>query len=128
VILQFSQRGNEFLLEEAVLDVNVSNQSTVALDRTLTVPDGVQVEALIRVRGSNASGWNMVIQPNGVNDTTPSATAAPLADLAGTAGTADRATLRLRASTAGTIRTISTQSGTELQIATYGWVDYRGKQ
>lgn len=126
-ILAFSQNGDEFLLDITGLDVDVSNQGTTAVLRTLNVPLGVKVEALMRVRGNNASGWLMLISSPDVADRAPSATGQPLADLGASTGIADRATLRVRTNTSAQVRSRSTQANTDLQIATYGWIDTRGK-
>ena len=124
---QFFQRGDDFLFDLTTLDVDVSNQSTTAVLRALTVPSGIQVDAKIRVRGSCASGWTVIVSSPDVFDRAPASTANPLSDLGGTAGVADRATLLVRTDTSSQVRTRSSQASTELQIATYGWIDTRGK-
>lgn len=124
---QFFQRGDDFLLDLTTLDVDVSNQSTTAVLRTLTVPTGIQVDAKIRVRGSCASGWVLIVSSPDVFDRAPSGTGNPLSDLGGAAGVSDRATLLVRTNTSGEVRTRSSVASTELQISTYGWVDTRGK-
>lgn len=124
---QFFQRGDDFLFDLTTLDVDVSNQSTTAVLRALTVPSGIQVDAKIRVRGSCASGWTVIVSSPDVFDRAPASTANPLSDLGGTAGVADRTTLLVRTDTSSQVRTRSSQASTELQIATYGWVDTRGK-
>lgn len=126
-IRAFSQRGDEFLIDDPQLDIGVSNQGTSAVSRGLPVPTGIQVDALLRVRGSNASGWVLLVSPLDVTDTAPSISSAPLQDIGGTAGVADRATLRVRTNTSGQVRTRSSIASTELQISTFGWIDTRGK-
>ncbi len=126
-IVAFSQNGDEFLLDVTALDVDVSNQGTTAILRALNVPLGIKVDALMRVRGSNASGWVMIISSPDVADRAPSATGQPLADLGASTGIADRTTLRVRTDTSAQVRSRSSQASTDLQISTYGWIDTRGK-
>lgn len=126
-LLAFSQNGDEFLLDNPPLDIDVSNQGTTAVLRALTVPLGIKVSAKVRVRGSNASGWVMLFSSPDVTDRAPSISAAPLADIGASAGVADRAELSIRTNTSAEIRTRSSQASTDLQISAYGWIDTRGK-
>lgn len=125
--LDFSQNGNEFLLISAVLDVDVSNQGTSAVTRTLTVPTGIQVDALVRMVASNASSYNVLLSSLDVADAAPSGSASPLATTGGTAGVSSRTEARVRTNTSGQIRSRSDTASTTLRIATYGWIDYRGQ-
>lgn len=124
---QFIQNGDDFLFNTPSLDVDVSNQGTSEVLRVLRVPTGIKVDAKIRVRASNASGWVVIISSPDAANLEPSATVTPLSDLGAAGGTADRATLVVRTDTSGQIRTRSSASNTDLKIATYGWIDTRGK-
>jgi hypothetical protein len=127
-ILAFSQNGDEFLLDEPVLDIDATGQGTTAILRTLaSAPTGIKVDAMIRTRATNTSGWFLIISSPDVSDMAPSITVSPLSDLGANAGVADRATLRVRTNASAQVRSRSSQAGTDLQIATYGWVDTRGK-
>jgi hypothetical protein len=125
-MIGITQRGDQFLRKVAVRDVN-GNQNSSASQRVLSVPLGIQVDALIRVRAENASGWSVLFSALDVTDTAPSLVDAPLGDIGGTAGVADRATLSVRTDVFGRIRARSTVNTTDLQIITYGWIDTRGK-
>lgn len=125
-MIGITQRGDQFLRNEAVRDVNGNQNSTAAL-RTLSVPLNIKVDALVRVRAENASGWSVLFSAPDVPDAAPSLVDAPLGDIGGTAGVADRATLSVRTDTFGRIRSRSTANNTDLQIITYGWIDTRGK-
>jgi hypothetical protein len=126
-ILAFSQNGDEFLLNVPVLDIDTT-QSTSETLRTLSVPAGIKVRAKMRVRGSQPStGWGLLFSSPDVADTAPSGSANPLIDIGAGGGATDRATLEVRTNTSRQIRTRASAGSTEIQIATYGWVDTRGK-
>ena len=126
-ILGFAQDGDEFLLNVPILDVDATTGSVAALSRTLTVPLGIKVSAMIRARGTNASNWGVLISSPDVPDTAPNITDAPGVDIGASAGTGDRATLTVRTNTSAEIRTRNTATSQTLQIVTYGWIDRRGK-
>src|SRR5260221_6554621 len=54
-ILQYQQRGDEFIYGVTVLDVSAINVDGTAVLTALNVPLGVQVNALIRAQFSNAA-------------------------------------------------------------------------
>lgn len=126
-ILAFSQNGDEFLLAVPVFDVDISTLGTSAALQTLSVPTGITVNALMRVRGTNAATWAVIVSSPSVTDTAPGGSTNPLHDVGGTAGNADRATISVRTNTSSQVRARSTAASTTLQIATYGWVDTRGR-
>jgi hypothetical protein len=124
-LLGFSQNGDEFLLDAPRLDID-GNQTASAISRVLSVPLGIVVWAKIRVRGFNSGAFGMIFSSPAVADTAPELTAAPLCDIAGN-NSSERATLEIRTNTSAEIRTRSTAGSTDLHIATYGWIDTRGK-
>lgn len=125
-ILQFSQRGDEFLLENPPLDYN-GTQTTAGTNRAVTVPTGVVVDAKIRVRANNATTWFVLVTSPAVDDLPPSNTDAPLHDLGGSGGVGDRSTLCVRTNTNGEIRTRGSTAIDNIVISTIGWIDTRGK-
>lgn len=123
-IRQFIQNGSRFTLLSPVLDVNVTDQGDSPTTRTLTVPTGVRVVALLRVRsGGAASASFQVVHNDGEVSSTP-----------GASGNADAVTstsvtivnnLERLTNTSGQVRTRSSTAGTTFVIATYGWIDHR---
>ena len=124
--LKFTQNGDEFLLDEPTLDFSGSTTSATTA-RALTVPTGIKVEAKIRLRANNSSGWYMIVTSTDVKDQAPGNTVAPLADLGAAGGTADRAQLCVRTNINGEIKTTANTALDSLQISTLGWIDRRGK-
>jgi len=120
-ILAFTQIGDDFLLSTAALDVDVTNQSTTAVSRTLSVPTGVKVEAKIRSFASCAALWRVLITSLDQADVVPDAAGAPLYDLGSAAGNGANINMNVMTNTSGQVRTRSTAASTTLRIATYGW-------
>lgn len=125
--LGFTQHGDEIQLKIPRLDVDVVNQTAAAVLRLLSVPQGFDVEALLRVRVTNSNAWSMLFTCPDTDDIAPTFSGAGVGDLAGGAGDVDRARLRVRTNTAGQIRCRANINNTELQIVTYGWIDRRGQ-
>lgn len=126
-IVAFSQNGDEFLWAVPVADVSVVNLGTTATLYTLSAPLGVKVNALFRGFCSNPSGFNMLINSP---DENVSLSEAPTGNITTTESTsASRAfgPLNLRTNTSSQIRAVSNTASTTLNIATYGWVDTRGR-
>lgn len=121
-ILKFTQFGNVFLLDAPVLDVDVTNQGTTAVSRTLTVPTGKKVIADLRCRGLNSDGaWAVSITSLDIAETIPSRVGSPLTDLTGAATENYYIQMNVRTNESGQIRTLGTRAATTLQIVTRGW-------
>ncbi len=135
VISPFIQTDDEFLLATAVLDVAVTNPGTGAVTRGLSVPIGKKVEALVNVYvdagTSGVAGIVCYLSSLDVVDSAPASNAAPLGTLVatGSASTHAGATARVRTNTSAQIRSRISNSGAGdvLRIATYGWIDKRGR-
>lgn len=135
-ILAFSQHGDEFLLAASVLDVSATNPGTTAAARTLTVPTGVKVQALINFNTINngAASVLTLISEIDRNDEAPAYTTAPLKSSGnamnasgGDNNIGDR--MRIRTNTSGQVRSRLSASSSDviLLIATFGWIDDRGR-
>lgn len=129
-ILQFVQDGDQFWWKGlASLDVNVTNQSTTAVARQLTVPPGIRVRAMLNVFASHSTGSIVYLRPTETTDSAPSSTAAPLTN----AGSTTLATPNLGSQvmiltdTSGQIASRATATNTVLRIQTVGYTDGRGK-
>jgi hypothetical protein len=117
------------------LDVDASNPGTSAVTRTLTVPTGVVVQAIIHHYGLSTTGANnlLYLSPLDVNDEAPSTIASPLADhvvMQAAAGlSVGYGTRIVRTNTSGQVRSrvADTTTNYSLRLATFGWIDSRGK-
>jgi hypothetical protein len=126
----FHQLGDEFLWDTPVVDVNVSTLSTTATLFTLSVPAGVQINSLFRGNMNNATLGTLLL----INSPDESAVASSAllgnqtADNAVSGSAAGNIfTLNVRTNTSAQIRAVSSVASTGLAIATYGWIDTRGK-
>lgn len=131
-IVAFSQWGDEFLRNAAVLDVDVTNPGTSAVDRTLSLPLGVKVWAILNhnVGGSGAADNRMLISAKDVADAAASATVAPLVNAGtGSLSAADPNQSVVRTNTSAQIRTrnVGSDGNVAVRIATVGWIDRRGR-
>jgi hypothetical protein len=131
-ILAFSQHGDEFLWNAAVLDVNAVPNANTAQTATLTLPTGVKFEALFRgqVTDATTSGIAVLFSSPDESDQAASETAAPGASITSVgAGPAISGHFRIRTNTSAQIRYRCETADIDLdiQISTYGWVDRRGR-
>jgi len=133
-IAAFSQFGDEFRRSASVLDVNVTNPGDAAITRTLSVPTGVKVDAIINIAFDAGAGSTIVyLSPLDVSDEAASAAAAPLGNI-GMTDNADADTrmfgqIRIRTNTSAQIRSRlqGSNATANLFIATLGWIDTRGR-
>jgi hypothetical protein len=130
-ILAFSQLGNEFLLSTSVQDLNATNPGTSAVSRTLTVPAGVKVWAIITagVYPGTTTALNFYISSLDQSDEAP-VIGTSGADSVGTVCSDQQmaySSLRVRTNTSSQIRSRLSTSGAsdKVMIRTYGWVDPR---
>jgi hypothetical protein len=126
----FHQLGDEFLWDTPVNDVNYGVLSTSATLFTLSVPPGLQVNSLFRGNMYNTTLGTLLL----INSPDESAVASnallgnQTADNAVSGSAAGNIfTLNVRTNTSAQIRAVSSVATTGLAIATYGWIDTRGK-
>lgn len=127
----FSQTGDQFLWSVPVLDVSATNPGTSAVSRTLSVPTGVKVEAII-----NSEVLSTTVNPAwylsslDASDQAPSSTVSPLATQ-GTLTTNVRQYMHMRilTNTSAQIRSRldASDGNVVLYIASLGWIDRRGR-
>jgi hypothetical protein len=130
-IVAFSQNGDEFL-RAGSLAVSATSAGTSAVTRVMAgVPDGIVVNALIRLGiFSSATADAVLVTALTQADEAPSTTTAPyLTAISGAVNTHDAKTISVRTNTSRQIRTRqSTGGATEtLIIVVYGWSDSRGR-
>lgn len=130
---QFLQRGDEFLWFSPVLDVDVTNEPTTAVLRTMTVPTGVKVQALMNARQDpTGTSTDVYFSDPDITDLAPSQTAAPLSSFSARSGGGIpivSAQVRCQTNTSAQIRTRHSAGSVSnsFRVATYGWVDTRGR-
>lgn len=132
----FVQDGDRFSWAAPVADVSVANPGTSAVTRTLTVPTGIRVEAVLSVGGGGLSATTespqgVLISDLAVPDAAPnSANFTFYADIGSAVifvlGVSQ---VRCFTNTSGQVRSRLQRSATNttLFINTYGWIDTRGR-
>lgn len=136
-IVAFKQLGDEFLRSASVLDVNAANPGTSAVSRTLSVPTGINVWAIINAQCTNAAaGVSAVLLLSELDraDEAASFTAAPLGNVGRSANVSGSAAINntrmvIRTNTSAQIRSRvdASDANVTVLIATTGWIDNRGK-
>lgn len=137
-IVSFSQVGDEFLRKTGILDVNANNPGTSAVSRTLSVPIGVQVRAIVNWALTNSgSGVAAAAYISSLDQTDEavSQTAAPLFQGTGNAQAAagglsiggQQIVTRTNTSAQVRSRLLASDASVTLRGATVGWFDRRGK-
>ena len=128
--LAFSARevaggGLEVYWDVAVQDGS-SIYSTTAADLGLTVPTGIQVEAILQTWVNDANGINARVYPTSATDETVTAANATLRTAAGAAAPLSVASPRVATDTSGNVRVRAdgTPSSSD-SVLTLGWVDSR---
>jgi hypothetical protein len=129
-ILAFSQLGDEFLFAVSVLDLNGASVTTTASLHVLTVPTGIQVRPMCNMKVTTGSARGIWLSSPDQTDAAPTATTAPLVDgVTSTSGCDAWGNFRpLRTDTSAQIRARAFTSTCTTYLATYGWIDLRGKQ
>ena len=123
-ILAFVQNGDEFLWKTSTPDVNSVAIGTTALAPTLTVPTGVQVNALFRATQTNPGAVGLLFTSPDENDQTGGL---PNNDLTSPNGVYASARFNVRTNTNAQIRARSVSPGSTYWISTYGWIDTHGR-
>lgn len=133
-ILAFSQSGDEFLLSAHQSDITANNPGTSAVLRTLTVPAGLKVQALVDIAAVDNTPANSTYVLVTSPDQADTAAAIDHANLAmANAGasvpSADGGRFVIRTNTSRQIRTRHSDSTTDHYIygSTAGWIDTRGR-
>jgi hypothetical protein len=117
-ITKFKQRGDSFLWADTnvFFDINTT-VGTTALLFTLTVPTGVQVDALLRSCFGNSV---VLLSSPDEADNVPDATNF-------TFDGSFQGFVQIRTNTSAQVRARANGSARSVQAATFGWIDSRGK-
>lgn len=116
----FRQLGDTFYWSPtADLDVSVANQGTTAVNRTLTLPTGIVVEAMLTGNWFNANATLSIL--------TPGLSGNPMTSYSNS--TSGLWSTRVMTNTSAQISTKSsaTASSQNFRIDTLGWIDTRGR-
>lgn len=130
---QFVHDGDYFRWLASVLDVNTTNPGTSAISSTLTVPTGINVQAMFdsNLTQGDATANSVYFSDLAANDEAASISAAPLSQLTspGNATNLQGWSGTIRTNTSGQIRyrAAASNGNTIVRIATLGWWDYRGR-
>jgi len=128
-IYGFTQIGDTFLWDnpfESVDEANV-DQTSAAL-KTLDVPFGYRVKAMINVRLHDSSDAITYLSSPDANDEEPSISAAPLASISLTSsGDSAIANMEIYTNVSGQIRVRGSANANGFDITTLGWIDSRGR-
>lgn len=135
-IKAFVQDGNRFMWKTPVQDVSVTNPGTSAVTRTLTVPIGIRVLAIINAYGGSGSGAAdnpRAVLINDLSQDDVTLTGASAFSVYAYSGAAAQSGLGSMADVftnmSGQVRSkvqVST-ANTSLVVNTHGWVDERGR-
>lgn len=129
-IRAYVQNGDEGLYTTRILDISAANPGTSAVTRSVSVPSGIVVDALVYLGvASTASGGSYALLSSlAVSDVIPAAGNAQAVGILNTNGVG-AAPVRVRTDTSAQIRTRLSFSDTGVSITggTYGWIDRRGR-
>lgn len=129
--IKFSQNGDEFLLDVNVQDVNVTNPGTSSALRTMTVPTGVRVNAIILAIGQSTTDARFVLSSPDVSDQVPSGSTLGAGIFSGSGATTVQGMqiTNVRTNTSAQVRTRNnfSDAGTIIILSTAGWLDRRGR-
>lgn len=126
-ILAFSQNGDEFLLAVPAAIATTTLGATPTLF-AMAVPLGLKINALIRAFSTNAATNTVVLLSS--PDETSGAANSPVGNISlasnGT-GSSTAAFFNIRTNASQQIRAVSSNANQTLDIASYGWIDTRGR-
>jgi hypothetical protein len=133
-VLAFIQDGDLFQWFAPVSDVSAANPGTSAVTRTLTVPTGINVQALIQAQiGNGGSGGRAHGYLSDLSTSDVAATST-FTDLSGAEAvapgdqeSAGRLTVRTNTSAQVRSRLDYSDASVTLYIHTLGWIDRRGR-
>lgn len=130
-IIPFKQNADKFMWLSGIADVSVNNPGSSAVTRTLTVPTGISVDAVLQlqffINAASTLGTYFYVSDLSLTDATPSVTSHSLA--CSLTGVISDGTAHVRTNTSGQVRSRVDASGTTVNIAisTMGFVDDRGR-
>ena len=130
-IVPFVQVGDKFVRSVPVMDINATAPGTTAVTRTISVPTGIPVEAIVSFYAINSVGANSAVLVTALSqaDTAPT-TSGALSFLHG-AGANAAVSGELRVITNASAQFRSRHSASDanegIRLVTTGWIDTRGR-
>lgn len=130
-IVPFVQVGDKFVRSVPVMDINATAPGTAAVTRTISVPTGIPVEAIVSFYAINSVGANSAVLVTALSqaDTAPT-TSGALSFLHG-AGANAAVSGELRVITNASAQFRSRHSASDanegIRLVTTGWIDTRGR-
>jgi len=133
-IVGFVQAGDRFDRKVPISDVSTSAPGTTAVTRTLSVPLGISVEAMLAITlqddSGTASSHSMLVTSLDQTDTASTGSVHDVA-VGGSASADDASSTskRVRTNSSGQIRSRNSYSDASvtIRLVTHGWIDGRGR-
>lgn len=122
-IINFVQRGDDFIFKSPILDYN-SNTTVAGSLVTLSVPLGINVKAYFNIR-SNDNGQIVYLNSPDCDSIAPSASTSPLYTI-GSGATGNSMQAEIWTNTSSQIRERGSVNTNNLKVVTLGWKDLRG--
>jgi hypothetical protein len=134
-LVPFTQLGDYFRRTTGVLDVNANNPGTSAVTRTLSVPIGHYVRAILNTTltfTTGAAASEALFTDLAATDSAASNTTAPLSNVGASYGSSaqvQHTAIEIRTNRSAQVRSrlSASDGGATLRVATLGWWDDRGK-
>ena len=125
--VKFSQTGDQFLWDATVTDLSTATQGTSAASVTLSTPLGVKTTALLRCFMTHAAVGNVILLSS--LDESDQAASGSNFNVGATqvANGLAATSVQVLTNTSSQIRARGNASSTTLWVATYGWIDTRGR-
>jgi len=125
----YTQEGDEFLLDDPPLSVDVSDLGTTAVTYTTDLPIGeTNLRGIFNVYQQNATlNSRVYVSSLDQDDEAPSQSVAPLLNMKGTNSGGIGLRMELRINSSAQIRARGTLASTIFRVADLGWIDSRGR-
>jgi hypothetical protein len=123
----FAQNGDEFIFSAPVTDISTSTLSTTPTLFALSVPPGVQVDALMRVQMFNATAGTIALVHSPDEASTTIGGGYNATHRIMVASVSDNKQLNIRTNTSKQVRAVSSAASTTITGLTYGYIDTRGR-
>lgn len=123
-IIAFLQTGDRFELKTPVQDVSGAAASSAPTARTLTVPSGIKVSAILTISATSTNAGNTLVYDPDLGTLNASSVNRTLVNAAGASASN---TKEVMTSTGGQVRTSGDGTSATVTLGTFGWIDRRGR-
>lgn len=122
-VLPFEQTGINFQLDDAIKDIDITNSSTTATNRTLSVPLGVKTLAVFRASQQKAAALVAhIFYPVNVTDQAAGLDNASMVSASVASGNAG-GQFEIMSNLSSQVRSVCNAASTTLRMHTEGWKD-----